>query len=107
MEPVEGASQTLGAEEIGRAARQAGVALYGTCVGTMFSGFFTAGPVVDYASARGSDTALFSRFFRGMLEEGVYLAPSQFEAGFLSAVHDEAVVDATVAAAERVLGALV
>ncbi len=92
---------------LARAARQAGVALYGTCVGTIFSGFFTAGPVVDYASARESDTALFSRFFRGMLEQGVYLAPSQFEAGFTSAVHDGGVVDATIAAAEKVLGALV
>lgn len=87
---------------LSRAAAEAGVAVYQTCVGTMFCGFFTREPVVDYASARTSDTALFGRFFRGMLEEGVYLAPSQFEAGFMSTVHGDDVVQVTIAAAERV-----
>ena len=88
---------------LAKASSAAGVPVYQTCVGTMFCHFFTPGPVTDYASARKSDTALFARFFRGMLEEGVYMAPSQFEAGFVSVVHDDAVIDGTVAAAERVL----
>lgn len=69
----------------------------------MFGHFFTPGPVVDYATAKAADTARFARFFQGMLEEGVYLAPSQFEAGFMSAVHDDSMAQATVAAAEKVL----
>ena len=91
---------------LARAAEQAGVPIWQACVGTMFGNFFTPGPVVDYASARQSDTARFGRFFRGMLEQGIYLAPSQFEAGFVSAAHDEQVIDETVAAAERVLRSL-
>jgi len=90
-------------EGFAAAARAAGVPIHQACVGTMFCHFFTPGPVVDYATARRSDTARFSRFFHGMLQEGVYLAPSQFEAGFMSAAHDDEAVEATVAAAERVL----
>lgn len=86
---------------LARAAQAAGVAVYGTRAGTMFCTFFCEEPVVDYASAKESDTSQFGRFFRAMLEEGVYLAPSQFEAGFMSAAHDDDVVDATIAAAER------
>jgi len=58
-------------------------------VGSMFTFFFTDGPVTDYESAKRSDTARFGRFFRAMLERGVYLAPSQFEAAFVSAAHTE------------------
>ena len=58
-------------------------------VGSMFTFFFTDQPVTDYDSAKRSDTARFGRFFRLMLERGVYLAPSQFEAAFLSAAHSE------------------
>lgn len=90
-------------EGLAEAARAAGVPIYQAHVGTMFCQFFTPGPVVDYATARRSDTALYARFFHGMLQEGVYLAPSQFEAGFMSAAHDDGVVEATVAAAERAL----
>jgi glutamate-1-semialdehyde 2,1-aminomutase len=93
-------------EGLARAAGKAGVPVFQTCVGTMFSGFFTREPVTDYLSARKSDTALFARFHQGMLEEGVYLAPSQFEAGFMSAAHTDETVDTSVAAAERVFGRL-
>ncbi len=86
---------------LGRAAAQAGVEVYGTQVGTMFSIFFCAGPVVDYASAKKSNTTRFGRYFQAMLDEGVYLAPSQFEAGFMSAAHGDDIVDATLEAAER------
>jgi glutamate-1-semialdehyde 2,1-aminomutase len=67
-------------------------------VGSMFTFFFTDGPVTDWESARRSDTERFGRFFRGMLERGVYLAPSQFEAAFISAAHSEEDIVRTIAA---------
>jgi len=70
-------------------------------VGSMFTFFFTEGPVTDYESAKRSDTARFGRFFRAMLERGIYLAPSQFEAAFLSAAHTEEDIRKTVAAARE------
>ncbi len=91
---------------IGDAARAAGVPIYQTRVGTMFAAFFTEGPVTDWDSAAASDTARFARYFRAMLEAGVYLAPSQFEAGFMSLAHDDAVIDATVEAAHRTFRAI-
>ena len=91
---------------LGEVARAAGVSLQQSCAGTMFCHFFSPEPITDYTTARRSDTALFARFFQGMLEGGVYLAPSQFEAGFMSAVHDDNVVVETVAAAEKALHAL-
>jgi glutamate-1-semialdehyde 2,1-aminomutase len=72
----------------------------------MFSGFFTGMSVRDWPTAKTSDTALYGRYFRGMLERGVYLAPSQFEAGFTSSAHDEDVLDATLAAARMVFKTL-
>jgi glutamate-1-semialdehyde 2,1-aminomutase len=86
---------------IGEAAETAGVPIYQTQVGTMFCSFFTETPVVDYATAKTSDTAAFGRFFQAMLEAGVYLAPSQFEAGFTSAAHSPDIIDVTVEAARR------
>jgi glutamate-1-semialdehyde 2,1-aminomutase len=74
--------------------------------GTMFSGFFTRHSVRDWPSAKTSDTGLFGRFFQGMLERGVYLAPSQFEAAFISTAHDESVVDGTLDAAAAVFKSL-
>jgi glutamate-1-semialdehyde 2,1-aminomutase len=70
-------------------------------VGSMFTFFFAEGPVIDYESAKRSDTGRFGRFFRGMLERGIYLAPSQFEAAFVSAAHSEADISRTVAAARE------
>lgn len=64
--------------------------------------FFNVGPVYNFADAKKSDTAKFARFHRGMLEQGVYLAPSQFEAGFTSLAHSEQDIDSTIAAAKRV-----
>ncbi|MCS7029969.1 MAG: glutamate-1-semialdehyde 2,1-aminomutase [Gloeomargarita sp. SKYG116] len=75
-------------------------------LGGMFGFFFTRGPVKNYAQAKTSDLQKFSRFHRGMLERGVYLAPSQFEAGFTSLAHTEADIDATLAAAREVLSEL-
>jgi glutamate-1-semialdehyde 2,1-aminomutase len=85
---------------IGQAATAAGVPVYQTQVGTMFCTYFTEGPVTDYASAKTSDTAAFGRFFQGMLQAGVYLAPSQFEAGFTSTAHNADVIEATIGAAQ-------
>jgi glutamate-1-semialdehyde 2,1-aminomutase len=70
-------------------------------VGSMFTFFFTDQPVTDYESAKRSDTARFARFFRAMLDRGIYLAPSQFEAAFVSAAHSEEDIRATVAAASE------
>ena len=64
----------------------------------MFTFFFTDKPVTDYQSAKRCDTARFARFFHHMLEAGVYLAPSQFEAGFVSTAHGEAEIAATIEA---------
>jgi glutamate-1-semialdehyde 2,1-aminomutase len=70
-------------------------------VGSMFTFFFTDQPVTDYESAKKSDTERFGRFFRGMLERGIYLAPSQFEAAFVSAAHSDADIEKTRAAARE------
>jgi len=70
-------------------------------VGSMFTFFFTSSPVTDYASSKHSDTARFARFFRAMLERGIYLAPSQFEAAFLSAAHSREDIQQTIAAARE------
>ncbi len=72
-------------------------------VGSMMTGFFTSEPVVDYASAKKSDTAMYGRYFRALLERGVYIAPSQFEAGFVSTAHTDADLDQTVAAAREAM----
>ena len=74
-------------------------------VGAMFTFFFTDCPVTDWESAKRSDTARFGRFFRAMLERGVYLAPSQFEAAFLSAAHADEDIDRTIAAAGEAFAA--
>jgi glutamate-1-semialdehyde 2,1-aminomutase len=71
----------------------------------MFTAFFQDGKVTDLSSAKKSDTARFAKFHRGMLDEGVYLPPSQFEAAFISAAHSEEDIEATAAAAEKVLSA--
>src|SRR5580698_6453391 len=70
-------------------------------VGSMFTFFFHAGQVTDWESAKVSDTARFGRFFRAMLDRGIYLAPSQFEAAFLSAAHTDEDIAKTVAAAKE------
>ncbi|HLH16164.1 MAG TPA: glutamate-1-semialdehyde 2,1-aminomutase [Bryobacteraceae bacterium] len=70
-------------------------------VGSMFTFFFTDCPVTEYESAKRSDTARFGRFWRGMLDRGVYLAPSQFEAAFLSAAHTDEDIQRTIAAARE------
>jgi len=83
------------------AARLAGIQTVTNRVGSMWTSFFTSGPVVDWDSASRSDRQTYGTFFHAMLEEGVYLAPSQFEAAFVSAAHTDAVIDQTIDAAMR------
>ncbi len=90
-----------------RAARLTGSAPAGVTVnrvGSMFTFFFTDQRVTDYETAKRSDTARFGRFFQLMLDRGIYLAPSQFEAAFLSAAHSEADISATLDAAAECFG---
>jgi glutamate-1-semialdehyde 2,1-aminomutase len=92
---------------LAHAAARAGIPLATNHVCGMFGFFFTdAKRVNSYADATACDVERFKRFFHGMLEEGIYLAPSAFEAGFISAAHTDADIDATVAAAGRVFARL-
>src|SRR5438477_2069676 len=88
------------------AARSAKIAVTFNRIGSMFCGYFTDQPVRNLADAMRSDRARFAKFFHGMLAEGIYLAPSQFEAGFLSTAHTTADIRTTVRAAEKVMRAL-
>lgn len=87
---------------IAAAARSAGVPIRQARVGTMFTTFFSEVQPKDWSSVKQADTARFGRFFQGMLSRGVYLAPSQFEAGFVSVMHDEQIVEQTIAAVQAV-----
>jgi glutamate-1-semialdehyde 2,1-aminomutase len=87
------------AEGVAAEAASAGVPLTLNRVGSMWTWFFTAGPVTDYAQAALSDTAAFGRFHQAMMNAGVWLPPSQFEAAFLSTAHGPEEVAATIAAA--------
>ena len=86
---------------VAAAAKDAGVPMTHNRMGSMFTWFFTKGPVTDWESASKSDTEAFGRFFRAMLDNGIYLPPSQFEAAFLSAAHTEEDIRKTVAAAKQ------
>ncbi len=86
---------------VAAAAKSAGVPMTHNRVGSMFTWFFQAGPVTDWDSASKSDTEAFGRFFRNMLDSGVYLPPSQYEAAFLSAAHTEEDIKKTIAAAKQ------
>ena len=94
------------AEGVAELARNAGVKLTTNQIGSMFTWFFTAGPVTDYTSAATSDTAAFGRFHRRMLEAGVWLPPSQFEAAFVSMAHGRAEVEWVLEAARGALSSL-
>jgi len=89
------------ADGIAKAAAAAGYPVYSTRVGSMICTFFTNNEVHDWDSAATSDTKAFATFFRAMLEEGIYLAPSQFETGFVSIAHTTEELDRTIAAAGR------
>ncbi len=104
-EALEAITQKL-SEGLLKVAKDAGHSVCGGYVGAMFGLFFTEGPVRNYDDAKKSDLAKFGRFHRGMLERGVYLAPSQFEAGFTSLAHTTEDIERTLAAAKDVLSTL-
>ncbi|MBD1911744.1 MULTISPECIES: glutamate-1-semialdehyde 2,1-aminomutase [unclassified Leptolyngbya] len=87
-------------------AKETGHAACGGAISAMFGFFFTEGPVHNYEDAKKCDLQKFARFHRGMLEQGVYLAPSQFEAGFTSLAHTDADIDRTLEAARTVLSSI-
>jgi glutamate-1-semialdehyde 2,1-aminomutase len=91
---------------LGKAARKAGVPLTQTRIGSMMCSFFAKGPVKDWKTAKQSDTKTYAKFFHGMLERGVYFAPSQFEAAFLSTAHTADDIDRTIESARDVLKSL-
>ncbi len=88
------------------AAQKAGIKHHATRVGSMLSLFFTDVEVLDYATAKTCDTGRFSKYHSLMLGEGIYLAPSQFEAGFVSLAHSDEDIERTIAAAEKAFGSL-
>jgi glutamate-1-semialdehyde 2,1-aminomutase len=88
------------------AAKEAGISLTVNRAASMLTCFFTPGPVIDYQSAKQANTDLFARFFWAMLERGVYLPPSQFEAVFVSTAHTESDIDATIEAAREAFAAV-
>ena len=91
---------------LSRAAEKAGVPLQVNRVGSMLTAFFTGQRVTDYASAKTADTARYARFFHAMLERGVYLAPSQFEAAFVSLAHSDADLEQAGTAAQEALASV-
>ena len=93
-------------EGVAAAAKEAGVPLSYNRVGSMFTWFFHPGPVTDWDSASKSNTEVFGKFFRSMLDSGVYLPPSQYEAAFLGAAHSEEDVQRTIAAAKQAFAAV-
>ncbi len=90
------------AQGLAQAARLADIPFYQTRIGSLLGGFFTAGPVVDYESAKQADTVRYAKFFHNMLKRGSYFAPSQFEAAFVSTAHTAADLEQTINAARNV-----
>jgi glutamate-1-semialdehyde 2,1-aminomutase len=114
LEALESARAYEHLESLGRqletglndAARAAGVAVRVQRLGSMFCAYFTDAPVWNLADALKADRQKFARFFHGMLERGIYLAPSQFEAGFLSTAHTPEDIERTVRTAAAVFKTL-
>jgi glutamate-1-semialdehyde 2,1-aminomutase len=93
-------------EGLSRAAGAAGLPCFTTQVGSMFTAFFCEGPIHDFEGAKASDTERYGRYHRLMLDRGVYLAPSQFEAAFVSTAHGGEEIERTLAAATEALQAV-
>jgi glutamate-1-semialdehyde 2,1-aminomutase len=90
-------------EGFSKAAAAAEIKTVTNRVGSMWTSFFTEGPVVNWSTANQSDRQFYGRFFHALLDEGVYLAPSQFEAAFVSIAHTEEIIDQTIEAAQKAL----
>ncbi|HKN21388.1 MAG TPA: hypothetical protein VJX73_08225, partial [Terracidiphilus sp.] len=99
---LEAASRAV-AEGVAQEAARARIPLTTNRVGAMWTWFFTGGSVTNYEQAAKSDTAAFGSFHRAMLEQGIWLPPSQFEAAFISTAHTNADIEATVAATSQAL----
>jgi glutamate-1-semialdehyde 2,1-aminomutase len=89
-----------------KAAENAGIDVMGARIGSMLGLFFNEKSVLNFDDAKASDLKMFSAFYNGMLQKGVYIAPSQFEVLFVSAAHDREHIDATIKAAEEVMDGL-
>lgn len=98
-----GAKLELGLRD---AAAEAGVSSTINRVGSMLTAFFVEGPVIDWPTAKASDTVRYGRYFRAMLDEGVYLAPSQFECAFVSLAHADELIEQTIEAARTAMSGL-
>lgn len=92
---------------VAQIAIEAKIPIKQTAVGTMFSTFFTESEIKDWSTVKTCDTERFGKFFQNMLENGIYLAPSQFEAGFMSAVHEQDIINKTIDAVGTAFQALV
>lgn len=92
-------------EGLERNVKELGIAAQFTRVGSMFSMFFTDQKIENFQSVKTCDTEFFKRYFNGLLEEGIYIAPSQFEAGFMSAIHSDKEIDQTIEASFKALKA--
>jgi glutamate-1-semialdehyde 2,1-aminomutase len=88
-------------EGLADAAAEAGVETVSNRVGSMWTSFFTKMPVVDWDTANKSDRQRYGKFFHAMLDEGVYLAPSQFEAAFVSLAHTDEIIEQTITGARK------
>lgn len=99
-ERLEQRSARLG-DGLSQAAADAGMKTTTNRVGSMWTSFFTEGPVTNWTTANKSDRELYGKFFHAMLDEGVYLAPSQFEAGFVSITHTDEIIDQTIEASKK------
>ena len=105
FERIDGLAQRL-TEGVTAAFQKAEIPATINRVGSMFTGFLNPGPVARLADAENSDTEMYGRYFHAMQEQGVYIAPSQFEAGFVSIAHTEADIDATIAKVTAALRSL-
>jgi glutamate-1-semialdehyde 2,1-aminomutase len=94
-------------EGLSKAAAGAGITTVTNRVGSMWTSFFTGEPVVDWTTANKSNRERYGKFFHAMLNEGVYLAPSQFEAAFVGAAHTDEIIDSTIGAAEQAFSSIV
>nr|MDQ2938376.1 aminotransferase class III-fold pyridoxal phosphate-dependent enzyme [Acidobacteriota bacterium] len=104
-EKLESRSATL-CDGVAQAAAAAGIKTTTNRVGSMWTCFFTDEPVTNWTTASKSDRQLYGRFFHAMLDEGVYLAPSQFESGFVSIAHTEAIIEQTIEASKKAFQAI-
>jgi glutamate-1-semialdehyde 2,1-aminomutase len=105
LEQIEHAQTRLG-EGLAAIAKESGIPVFQTQVGSMACLFFNENPVRNYQDATASATDRFTKYFNGMLERGNYFAPSQYEAGFTSLAHTEAIIDKTLSDAREVFGTL-